>query len=127
MLYPPGATTPPAVTPDEVDRLRTDLRALYVAAHHGPWKASVPAGAWGQVHLVAGDGRVLAMPNRLVDAQLMAAARNALPHLFREIDRVRTELLGRMPAIPVLGEIGDGGRVAWRGEPPGRCEEAASA
>jgi hypothetical protein len=51
------------------------------------------------------------MPNRAADALVMAAARNAVPRLFAEIDRLRA-------GVPVLGDVGDGGAVTWHGAPP---------
>ena len=42
------------------------------------------------------------MPNKGPDAELMAAARNALPRLFAEIDALRA---GQRRTIPVLGEV----------------------
>jgi hypothetical protein len=63
------------------------------------------------LYAVRADGtrRPLAMPNRAADAELAAAARNALPRLFAEIDELR-----RRVGVPILGDVVDGGRVVWR-------------
>jgi hypothetical protein len=96
---------------DDLAALRAELRRLYLAAGCVRWEAHDVVG--GHVHLYAIDaaGRawLVAMPNKLADAQLAAAARNALPLLFAEIDRLRARL-----GVPVLGDVVDGGRVVWR-------------
>jgi NADPH-dependent ferric siderophore reductase len=85
------------------DAERAELRRLYLAARGGRWEAHVLPG--DQIHLVAvqpsGGYWLLAMPNKAPDAQLMAAARNALPRLFAEID----ELCAQRRGVPVLGEV----------------------
>jgi hypothetical protein len=105
---------------DPLDRLRADLRRLYVAAtagRGGRWEA-VHVGGADQVHLygVAADGGrwLIALPNRLADARLMAAARNALPLLFRALDDARTAR-----AVPILGTVGPDGAIRWRDSAPG--------
>ena len=98
---------------DDLDQLRAELRLLWAAATQGRWEAVILAGQ-GQNHLYAvtreGGRWLLAFPNKAADARLMAAAKNALPRLFREIDR-------RSAGLPVLGKVGEGGRITWTGRP----------
>ena len=99
---------------DDLEELRAELRRLWAAATPGRWEAVILAGQ-GQNHLYAvtpkGSRWLLAFPNTAADARLMAAAKNALPRLFAEIDR-------RSAGLPVLGKVGDGGRITWHGAPP---------
>ena len=82
-------------SPEPIEGLRAELRRLYLAAsaaRGGRWEA-VHVGGADQTHLygVEADGsrRLLCLPNRLADGKLAAAARNALPALFAEIDRLQ--------------------------------------
>jgi hypothetical protein len=94
--------------PDDLEQLRSQLRRVWRRAHAGPWEAARVEQS-SEVRLyAAGDGGgqwLIACPNRLEDAQLAAAAVNALPRLWQEIDRLRA-------GVPVLGVVEDG-RVAW--------------
>lgn len=49
--------------------------------------------------------------NDTSDAALITAMHEALPRLFREIDKLRR-------GVPVVGDVVDGGRIAWRRAPP---------
>lgn len=90
------------------DAERALLRRLYLAGTPGPWRA-YRVGASGESRVVQdlGDDRelIVALPNRLEDAELMAAARNALPRLFAEIDELRARARPRR-TIPILGTVG---------------------
>jgi hypothetical protein len=80
-----------------------ELRGLYLAASRGRWEAYGVAGGHVHLYCIAPDGGAspLAMPRGLADAQLMAAARYALPRLFAEIDELRARTRG----VPVLGTV----------------------
>jgi hypothetical protein len=100
---------------DPLDVLRVELRRLYREARGGRWVA--PRLASGAAPLVADTGvdrTRLATFEREADARLAAAARNALPALFRAIDDARAAR-----SVPVLGNVLPGGAVAWRGPAPG--------
>ena len=82
---------------------RAELRRLFLAASPGAWEARVLSVGQAHVYAVREDGSrwLLAMPNKGPDAELMAAARNALPRLFAEIDELRARR-----AIRVVGTVG---------------------
>lgn len=106
---------PCAVATDDIEQLRAELRQLWRASRSGRWRAAIVPGTCGQVHLTAsspgGSEWLLALPNRLEDARLAAAAVNALPVLFAALDRLTR-------GVPVLGDVVEGGRVVWRGSAP---------
>ncbi len=105
----------PAMPPnDDIEALRAELRRLWRATRPGRWEAvEVSAAARADLYRVAPDGSrwIVAMPNRIEDARLMAAMREAVPRLFRALDQARG-------AVPVLGEVREDGRVTWRGRAP---------
>lgn len=86
------------------DQERAELRRLYLAARRGTWEARKA----DQPHVYAverhGDGTetryVVASCGRAPEAHLIAAARNALPRLFAELDEAR-----RPRGLPILGEV----------------------
>lgn len=89
------------------DAERAELRRLFLAASQGTWEANVLAVGQAHVYALRADGTrwLLAMPNKGPDAELMVAARNALPRLFAEIDELRRRAAPRR-TIPILGSVG---------------------
>ncbi len=101
---------------DDIDRLRADLRRLWRAAPGGTWAAPGTQALPSAVVSIGPDGRTGYLGAFFYGeavAQLAAAAGNALPVLFAEIDRLRGAR-----AVPVVGTVGEGGVVTWRGTPP---------
>lgn len=98
-----GRMSPRALPPLTREE-RDELRRLYLAARRGTWEAERP----DQPYVFAVERRpdgtetrfVVASCGRSVDARLVAAARNALPRLFAEIDE------GRRPkTLQILGTV----------------------
>lgn len=58
---------------------------------------------------------LLAMPNHLEDAELAAAAVNALPALFRALDAAEARAVA---VPPVVGDVAEGGVLIWRSACP---------
>jgi hypothetical protein len=98
-----------------IDKLRIELRRLFLAASRGKWVATALADGECRVDaLEPRGGRCLvAKPVIYADAKLTAAMHEALPVLFRALDEARSAW-----SVPVLGAISDGGRVAWTGSVP---------
>jgi hypothetical protein len=97
---------------DDLKQLRAELRRLYCAAPGGTWSAPAEQALRGGLVAIAADGSRTHLGALFYGesvAQLAAAARNALPVLFAEIDKLRARL-----GVRVLGDVVDDGRVVWR-------------
>jgi hypothetical protein len=74
----------------------SDLEALAKSATSGPWEVGDPydGRAWRASDLVAvyGMGMEVACTQSVSDAAFIAASREAVPHLLREVRRLRAEL-----------------------------------
>ncbi len=66
----------------------TDLRALEAAAAEGPWVAH-PTAPDGEPYLVTTQGLRVIETEAIDDADLVAAARNALPYLLDVVEAAR--------------------------------------
>lgn len=97
-----------------LDELREELRELYLAAPGGTWTAPHDQALPGGVVAIGADGSRTYLGAFFYGeraSSLAAAARNALPRLFAQIDRLRA-------GVPVVGDVVECGRVTWRRAPP---------
>lgn len=71
-----------------IDAELAELRRLHETAHSWDQNAVSPGGPTHEVYDVD-DGETIALAMRVQDAALIVAARNALPRMIDEIDRLR--------------------------------------
>jgi hypothetical protein len=71
----------------------SDLEALARSATSGPWEVGDPYdGRTSDLIAVYGMGMEVACTQSVSDAAFVAASREAVPHLIREVRRLRAEL-----------------------------------
>lgn len=96
--------------PNDAELLRRGLSAAFGAALPGHWEA-VDLGAEGHSYVCRvaseGSGWPVTNANKLEDARVMAAGRNAIGRLFAALDAEST-------GARIVGDVLEAGPVTWR-------------